>query len=188
VTDEAEHTSDSEAGDRGAKRGRDAGGARLPRTPSQTVGPYYAIGLSRVPQNELVEPNDPAAIRLGGQLLDGQGTPIGDGLIELWDPAGRRWGRSGTDADGRFSFVVTKAKPLPGQAPRLDVLVFARGLLRHQLTRIYFPDESAANEADPVLSGLDEADRSTLVARHENGALRFDIRMQGDRATVFFEH
>jgi protocatechuate 3,4-dioxygenase alpha subunit len=158
------------------------------RTPSQTVGPYYAIGLSRLPQNELADRRDPTAARLIGQLMDGQGDPISDGMIEAWDPAGMRWGRSRTDADGRFSFVVTKPAALPGQAPRLDVFVFARGLLRHQLTRVYFPDEAEANAADPVLSGLDEAARSTLVAEQEDGALRFDIRMQGDRATVFFAH
>ena len=160
----------------------------LPRTPSQTVGPFYAIGLGREAQNELADRREPGAVRLIGQLLDGEGAPIGDGMIELWDPAGRRWGRSATDADGRFSFVVTKPGALPGQAPRFDVFVFARGLLRHELTRIYFPDESDANAADPVLSGLDEAGRSTLVAEQEDGALRFDIRMQGDRQTVFFEH
>ena len=66
--------------------------------------------------------------------------------------------------------------------------MFARGLLRHQLTRVYFPDEAEANAADPVLSSLDEADRATLVAEQEDGALRFDIRMQGERETVFFEH
>jgi protocatechuate 3,4-dioxygenase alpha subunit len=157
------------------------------RTPSQTVGPYYAIGLAREVQNELADRRDPSALRLIGQLLDGEGTPINDGMIEIWDPAGRRWGRSGTDADGRFSFVVTKPEPLPGQAPRFDVFVFARGLLRHQLTRIYFPDEEA-NAVDPVFSGLDEQARATLVAEREDGALRFDIRMQGDRETVFFEH
>jgi protocatechuate 3,4-dioxygenase alpha subunit len=159
-----------------------------PRTPSQTVGPYYAIGLSRLPQNELAGRGDPGATMLIGQLIDGAGTPISDGMIEIWDAAGHRWGRSGTDADGRFSFVVTKPAPLRGQAPRFDVLVFARGLLRHQLTRIYFPDESEANAADPVLGSLDGADRATLLAQQEDGALRFDIRMQGDRATVFFEH
>ena len=160
----------------------------LPRTPSQTVGPYYAIGLSRLPQNELAARTDPGAMQLIGQLLDGAGTPISDGMIELWDPAGHRWGRSGTDADGRFSFVVTKPAPLPGQAPRFDVFVFARGLLRHQLTRIYFPDESEANAADPVLASLGDADRATLLAEAEDGALRLDIRMQGDPATVFFDH
>jgi len=160
----------------------------LPRTPSQTVGPYYAIGLTRRPQNELAGRGDPGAVRLIGQLIDGAGTPISDGMIEIWDAAGRRWGRSGTDADGRFSFVVTKPAPLPGQAPRFDVFVFARGLLRHELTRIYFPDEAEANVRDPVLSSLAEADRQTLVAVQEDGAMRFDIRMQGDRATVFFAH
>ncbi len=160
----------------------------LPRTPSQTVGPYYAIGLSRHPQNELAKRNDPGALRLIGQLIDGEGSPIGDGMVEIWDPVGHRWGRSGTDADGRFSFIVTKPDAFPGEAPRFDVLVFARGLLRHELTRIYFPDEVAANAADPVLSGLDDAGAATLVAQAEDGALRWDIHMQGDRATVFFTH
>ncbi len=127
-------------------------------------------------------------MRLIGQLLDGQDGPIGDGMVELWDPAGRRWARSGTDSEGRFSFVVTKPAALPGQAPRFDVFVFARGLLRHQLTRIHFPDESTANDADPVLSTLDATARATLLAEQEDGALRFDIRMQGDRQTVFFAH
>lgn len=155
------------------------------KTPSQTVGPFYTIGLSRSPQNELADLNDPAAIRLVGRLLDGQDEPISDGMVEAWDPAGGRWGRSGSDAEGRFSFVLTKPGALPGEAPRLDVYVFARGLLRHQLTRVYFPDE-AANETDPVFSGLDEDERATLVATEEGGALRFDIRMQG--GTVFFAH
>ena len=158
------------------------------RTPSQTVGPFFSIGLSREPPTELADPSDPAAVRLHGQLLDGQGVPIEDGMIELWDPAGRRWGRSGTDAEGRFSFVVTKPGALPGQAPRFDVFVFARGLLRHQLTRVHFPEEGPANAADEVLATLDERSRATLVAAQEHGALRFDIRMQGDRQTVFFEH
>jgi protocatechuate 3,4-dioxygenase, alpha subunit len=160
----------------------------LPKTASQTVGPFYTIGLSRETQNELAAPGDPGAVRLIGQLIDGAGTPIGDGMVEAWDATGKRWGRSGTDADGRFSFVVTKPDARPGQAPRLDVLVFARGLLRHQVTRVYFPDEAEANAADPVLSALGDADRATLVAEAEDGALRWDIRMQGDRATVFFAH
>ena len=160
----------------------------LPRTASQTVGPYYTLGLCRRPEHELASANDPGVFQLVGELLDGQGAPIGDGLIELWDAAGGRWGRSGTDTDGRFTFVATKPEPLPGQAPRFDVFVFARGLLRHQLTRIYFPDEAEANAGDPVLSLLDEDDRATLLAEEGDGVLRFDIRMQGEQATVFFEH
>jgi protocatechuate 3,4-dioxygenase, alpha subunit len=148
------------------------------RTPSQTVGPFYAIGLCRRPENELAEGGE---LRLIGQLLDGSGIPVSDGVIEIWDGVDRRWGRSGTDADGRFSFVV--AKPA-GEAPHFHVYVFARGLLRHQLTRIYFPDEPE----DAVLASLEPAERATLIADQEDGALRFDIRLQGDRQTVFFAH
>lgn len=157
----------------------------LPKTPSQTVGPYYAIGLCRRPDNELAPPADPSSLRLIGRLLDGEGTGI-DGMIEVWDTGAQRWGRSGTDSEGMFQFTVAKPQPAPGEAPRLDVHVFARGLLKHQLTRVYFPAEAEANAADPVLSQLSEDDRATLVAVPEDGALRFDIRMQGDRATVFF--
>ena len=154
------------------------------RTPSQTVGPYYVIGLVRRDDSRLVEHNDPGSLRLIGSLLDGQGTPIADGMIEIWD--GERWARSATDAEGRFSFTVAKPSARTGETPRFDVYVHARGLLRHQLTRIYFPDEP--NESDPVFSSLAEEEGATLVAEAEDGALRFDIRMQGDRATVFFEH
>ncbi len=158
----------------------------LMRTPSQTVGPFFAIGLCRRRENELADPGEPAAVQLIGTLFDGQGAPIDDGVIEIWDAAGRRWGRSGTDGEGRFRFVVTKPEPVAGHAPHFDVYVFARGLLKHQLTRIYFPDEGDANAADPVLSSLPEDDGATLIADPEDGALRFDVRMQGERATVFF--
>jgi protocatechuate 3,4-dioxygenase, alpha subunit len=105
-------------------------------------------------------------------------------MIEIWD--GSRWGRCGTDGAGRFSFGVAKPQARPGETPRLDILVFARGLLRHQLTRVYFPDEP--NETDPVFAALGDADRATLVAEQQDGALRFDIRLQGEGATVFFAH
>jgi protocatechuate 3,4-dioxygenase, alpha subunit len=161
----------------------------LPKTPSQTVGPFYAIGLCRRDENELAERSAQDAIQLVGRLVDGAGVPIADGLIEVWDRVGGSWGRCGTDGEGGFSFVVTKPEAAgPGGAPRFDVYVHARGLLRHQLTRVYFPDEAEANERDPVLSSLAGPDRETLVAMQENGALRFDIRMQGERATVFFAH
>jgi protocatechuate 3,4-dioxygenase alpha subunit len=136
----------------------------LPRTPSQTVGPYYEIGLCRRPENELVPRDEPGAVRLIGRLLDGEETAVSDGMIEIWDAASRRWGRCGTDADGRFSFVI-------GKTHHVEAYVFARGLLRHQLTRIFFADEAAPSE---------------LVAEHEDGAYRFDIRLQGERQTVFF--
>jgi protocatechuate 3,4-dioxygenase alpha subunit len=154
------------------------------RTPSQTVGPYYEIGLCRRPDNELAPRTDANALLLIGRLFDGEGAQIADGMIEIWD--GSRWGRSGTDSEGRFSFTVTKPPARPAETPRFDVYVFARGLLRHQLTRVYFPDEP--NEVDPVYAALSDADRQTLLAQREDGALRFDIRMQGDRATAFFAH
>jgi len=136
------------------------------RTPSQTVGPYFAIGLCARPQNEVVA----NGVELTGRLLDGEEVPVGDGVIEVWDARARRWGRCGTDAEGRFSFVVD------ADAPHLEVCVFARGLLRHQLTRVYLSGEPR----DPALA--------TLVAQPHDGAFRFDIRLQGDRQTVFFEH
>jgi protocatechuate 3,4-dioxygenase, alpha subunit len=142
------------------------------RTPSQTVGPFYSIGLSRRSLNVL----DPAGIELHGTLFDGAGQPIRDGMIELWDARGVRWGRCGTEDEGGFAFRVPKVT-------HLEVFVFARGLLRHQWTRVYLGGGS-----DPVLAALAAADRETLVAVDEGDALRFDIHMQGDRATVFFAH
>jgi protocatechuate 3,4-dioxygenase alpha subunit len=133
------------------------------RTPSQTVGPFYSIGLTRRPEHVLAEDG----FELTGRLLDGQEEPIADGMIEMCD--GRRWGRSATDADGGFTFRV------PTDVDHFHVFVFARGLLRHQLTRIYLTD--GPDVPDP-----------TLLAAREDGRLRFDIRMQGDRATLFFEH
>jgi protocatechuate 3,4-dioxygenase, alpha subunit len=143
----------------------------IPTTPSQTVGPYYAIGLQRRPDNEL----DPEGVVLSGRLLDGEGDPI-DGMVEVWDPELRAWGRSGTDADGRFEFRVGPDRGV------LEAYVFARGLLKHQRTRVYLREDAA----DDVLDALPADQRRTLVAKIDNGALHWDIRMQGDRATVFF--
>jgi protocatechuate 3,4-dioxygenase, alpha subunit len=146
------------------------------RTPSQTVGPFFAIGLSRPAQSELV-PGGP--VRLVGRVLDGAGEPVPDAVVELWQAGGEgtRWGRCGTDAEGRFEFQTEH--PPDGVA---DVMVFARGLLRHLVTRCYFP-----GVGDGVLAALDPADRDTLIARDEDGALRFDIRLQGEQQTVFFD-
>ena len=134
-------------------------------TPSQTVGPYFSIGLCRRPDDELA----PDGLELAGHLLDGQGEPIPDGVVEVFDAATRTWGRAGADADGRFRFLV------PHGTARLEAYVFARGLLRHQLTRIY-------------LDGGAGAEDETLVAERDGDGFRFDIRMQGDRATLFFDH
>ena len=137
----------------------------MSRTPSQTVGPYYSIGLCRRRDHELA----PDGVELTGRLLDGRGDAIRDGVVELFDTETRAWGRAGTDEDGRFAFLV------PREARRLEAFVFARGLLRHQLTRIYLDDGA-------------DAEDETLLAAPAGDGFRFDIRMQGDRATLFFEH
>ena len=144
------------------------------RTPSQTVGPYFTIGMSRTRQCDVVPGG---GVRIVGRVLDGDG-PVHDALVELWQQGeeGTLWGRCGTDADGSFEFVTER--PADGVA---DVQVFARGLLRHLVTRLYFPGVS-----DEVLEAVEPDRRETLVAREEDGALRFDIHLQGDRETVFF--
>jgi protocatechuate 3,4-dioxygenase alpha subunit len=153
-------------------------------TPSQTVGPFFSIGLTDATQNELVPDG---SVRIVGQVFDGGGDPIPDAAVELWQPGpnGTLWGRCGTNADGAFEFVTDKPAAKEGAAPAIDVLVFARGLLRHLATRLYFPDE-AANDGDPLLASLEPDERETLVARPDGDALRFDIRLQGERQTVFF--
>ena len=156
-------------------------------TPSQTVGPYFSLGLLDSPANELVR----GGIRITGRVLDGAGEPVPDALIEIWqaDEEGRYrpdfgWGRSGCDEDGRYSFATFKPGPVDGQAPHLTVMVFARGLLKPVLTRMYFPDEEEANGRDSVLSAVD--DPSTLIGRASGAGLEFDIHLQGDDETVFF--
>ncbi|MGZ4282089.1 MAG: protocatechuate 3,4-dioxygenase subunit alpha [Gaiellaceae bacterium] len=180
-------------------------------SPSQTVGPYGSIGLFReLIHGKLVDPADPRAFRLYGTLIDGAGEPVPDGMVEIWqaNPVGRYahpaddrseleledgflgFGRSATPG-GRFDFVTVKPGPVPWpgggmQAPHIEVGVFARGLLKRAVTRVYFPDEEAANAADPVLSRLGEAARATLLAVAESDGLRFDIRLQGPGHTAFF--
>jgi protocatechuate 3,4-dioxygenase, alpha subunit len=182
----------------------------LAPTPSQTIGPFFHIGI-REGGPELISPDDPDAVRLRGVVLDGEGNPVDDGLVEVWQAnrAGRYahpedardeppleegfdgFGRCPTDAQGRYELVTVKpgAVPAPGgrlQAPHIEMSVFARGVLKRLATRVYFPDEPEANEEDPVLSAVEPERRSTLVAREEDGGLRFDVHLQGDRETVFF--
>lgn len=185
----------------------------LALTPSQTVGPYLAIGLFRDPIGpQLVDPADPRALRIRGLLLDGAGEPVSDGMVEIWqaNAAGRYrhevdtqaeipleegflgFGRSGTADGGSFSFTTIKPGAVPWpegglQAPHVVVVVFARGLLKHAVTRMYFPDEAEANGADPILSRLGVDAAATLVAAaQQDGSLRFDIRLQGAGQTTFF--
>jgi protocatechuate 3,4-dioxygenase, alpha subunit len=181
-------------------------------TPSQTTGPYLEIGLIGGPiSSNLVDESDPRAIILSGMLSDGAGDPVPDGMIEIWQanaagryahPADDReeipleegftgFGRSATDEAGRFGFVTVKPGPVPWvdgrlQAPHLVVGIFARGLLKRVATRMYFPDEGVANAEDPVLFGLEPEEQASLVARENDGALYFDIVLQGPGQTTFF--
>ena len=184
-------------------------------TPSQTVGPYFAIRLPWPDGPFVVSEGTPGAITITGRLYDGAGNVIPDGLIETWqagpdgrfthpdDPRGpaqdggqsfRGFGRCPTAPDGSYRIVTVKPGPLPTpdgdiEAPHLDVSVFARGLLNRVVTRMYFPDEMAANAANPVLCSISQqARRATLIAVPEpQGELRFDIWLQGERETVFFD-
>jgi len=181
------------------------------RTPSQTVGPYFAIELTgRFPAGT-APAGAPGAIRLRGRVLDGAGDPVNDAMVELWQaaPSGRYahpddprdelsvpagftgFARTGTEADGSFEFTIVKPGQVPWpegglQAPHLEVGVLARGLLKRLVTRLYFPDEEEANAADPFLSTLEPGPRATLVAVPDGGGLRFDVVLQGKRQTAFF--
>ncbi len=155
-------------------------------TPAQTVGPFFGFALPFQHDSELVAADAPGAVRLEGQLLDGEGAPVPDGLVEIW--YGDSFGRCRTDAEGVFHFILCKPPAPAGQAPHLNVTVFARGLLKHLATRLYFPDEGPANAADPVLGGVPDPERrETLIAVADAGKLRFDIRLQGEAETVFFD-
>jgi protocatechuate 3,4-dioxygenase alpha subunit len=151
------------------------------------VGPFFGFALP-FPGDADAASGD-HALRIEGQLLDGEGAPVADGLLEVWDAD--QFGRCRTDSEGAYHFTINKPPapaPRPGIAfaPHLNVNVFARGLLRHLVTRIYFPDEEAANAADPVLARVEPGRRATLVARRDGRVLRFDVHLQGADETVFF--
>src|SRR5918994_561011 len=187
----------------------------MKQTPSQTVGPFYSIGLTDREMNTLFsESTQGQRIRIEGQVIDGDGKPVPDAMIEIWqanaygrynhpddkqekplDGSFTGWGRSGTEPSGFYSFETIKPGPVPGsdesvQAPHINVVVFARGMLVHAFTRIYFSDEPA-NESDAVLNSIEKERQQTLIAtrREENGKVvyRFDIRLQGENETVFFD-
>jgi protocatechuate 3,4-dioxygenase alpha subunit len=192
-------------------------------TPSQTVGPFFAIGLPWPDGPYVVPDGTEGAFWLRGRVLDGAGDPVPDALVESWQAApdgrfgdgpgtaigaggpaplpgpGRRnfrgfrgFGRSPSDADGHWGILTVRPGRVPDQtgrlqAPHLDLSVFARGLLDRVVTRVYLPDETVANAEDPVLSGVEGNRRSTLVATPDGDGFRFDIRLQGEGETVFFD-
>jgi protocatechuate 3,4-dioxygenase alpha subunit len=161
------------------------------QSPSQTIGPLYGFALMFEGSHEAVAPDSPGAVAIEGLILDGDGVPLSwpEGFIEFWE--GDQWARARTDENGLYRVVVRKPEPAPTpggavQAPHLNVTVFARGLLKQVLTRVYFPDETAANAADPILELVPPEDRPLLVATPQRDVLRFDIRLQGADETPFF--
>jgi protocatechuate 3,4-dioxygenase alpha subunit len=172
----------------------------MPTTPSQTVGPFFAIELPYADGRYAVPEGTPGAVWLRGRVLDGDGAPVPDALVETWqaDPSGqfggdfRGFGRSGTDEEGRWAILTLKPGPVPGasgeaaQAPHVDLNIFARGLLHRVVTRLYFADEGQANAADPVLAGLGEDARATLIAQPCADGYELDVHLQGPHETTFF--
>lgn len=193
-------------------------------TPSQTVGPYFAYGLlphmyarRSIANHQISKPDTSGEhFRLVGRVYDGNGAPIEDAMLEIWqadcegryaspadpnshlqtDTAFRGFGRTGTTPQGDFVFETIKPGRVRGsgnalQAPHLNLIVFSRGLLTHLYTRIYFDDEDIANDEDEILGLVEPARRSTLIAKREQDGsgivYRFDIHMQGNNETVFLE-
>jgi protocatechuate 3,4-dioxygenase, alpha subunit len=192
---------------------------KLIATPSQTVGPFFHLGMARAGWADLTT-DGPAGerITIEGRVTDGDGAAVPDAILEVWqanaagryshpedrqtekplDPHFHGFGRVATDEDGRFRLVTVKPGPVPGngnalQAPHINVALFARGLLVHLFTRIYFADETAANAGDPLLSSIDHAAvRETLLARRAAASAnppiyRWDIVMQGSGETAFLD-
>ena len=193
------------------------------QTPSQTIGPFFAYGLTaeqygyafnQIATADLLAGNpdiDGTRISIVGRVLDGNGASVSDAMIEIWQadaqgrykhPADDRiansgfngFGRAGTGTDeqARFQFDTIKPASVDGvQAPHISVCIFARGLLNHLFTRIYFDDEISANASDPVLAAVPDDRRHTLIARRSEDAsgvqYTFDIALQGDNETVFLD-
>jgi protocatechuate 3,4-dioxygenase, alpha subunit len=160
-------------------------------TPSQTVGPFFGIGLPWDGGPFAVPPGAPGASWLRGRVFDGAGELVPDALLETWQTTGegRGFARVGTGPDGSYAILFSKPGPDgTGQAPHLAMSVFARGLLDRVVTRVYFDDEPDANAADPVLTSITEpALRATLIAVSAGDGYRFDIRLQGEGETVFLD-
>lgn len=158
-------------------------------TPSQTVGPFFGVGLPFPDGAEYADPEARDSLRIEGQLLDGKGEPVAEGLLELWE--GEQFARCRTDVEGAFCFTMRRPKARIGhagpQAPHFELFVFARGLQRQLWTRVYLPDEQERNAQDPVLSKVEPERQATLVAMRDGAALHFDVRLQGAGETVFFE-
>lgn len=163
-------------GHRPSRSRRDAERRLTVPTPSQTVGPFFGFAMPFEGDAHAVAPGSDGAVRIEGQVFDGAREPVPDAVLEVSD--GQQFARCGTDAEGAFHFTVRKT-------PYLDVLVLARGLLRHLATRMYFPDTDLSD--DPLMRLVEPERRHTLVASATKGGLRFDIRLQGEEETVFIQ-
>jgi protocatechuate 3,4-dioxygenase alpha subunit len=183
-------------------------------TPSQTVGPFFHIGCTKLMVSNLAGPNvQGACITVEGRILDSDGDPVPDAMIEIWqanasgkyahiddmqdkplDPDFKGYGRVATDQNGKFRFTTIKPGPVPGsdgsiQAPHLMISIFMRGLLKRLVSRIYFPGDPI-NASDPVLNLVDPIRRETLIARPTGKSLAillWDVILQGKGETVFFD-
>ena len=184
----------------------------LTATASQTVGPFFRIGL----EHRYVADIAPSAaagdrIAIHGRVVDGDGKPVNDAILEIWQanahgkyahpddvqnkpltPGFQGFGRVPTDENGEFRFTTVKPGSVAGphgmpQAPHLLAAIFMRGLLIHLLTRIYFPDD-AANADDPVLKLIPAERRATLIATKSGGGLEWNVILQGGNETVFFDY
>lgn len=180
---------------------------KLPPTPAQTVGPYFGMALTPEGASRLVPADHPDAIVISGNLTDGAGSPVKEGMIEIWqagadgrypgqplgvDDSFTGFGTCHADDDGSYEFITLKPGPVPApdggsQAPHINVAVNGLGILKPLRTRIYFSDEAVANAADPVLQNVDEERRGLLVARVDGQKVTFDITLQGENETPFFE-
>ena len=185
---------------------------KLSATAAQTVGPFFRIGLEHLYVADLA----PAAAKgdklaIHGRVIDGDGKPVDDAVIEIWQadalgkyahpddaqnkpttPGFQGFGRVPTDEHGAFRFTTVKPGSVPGprgmpQAPHLLVAVFMRGLLKHLLTRMYFPDDPD-NAADPVMKLVPMQRHSTLIAMKADDRLEWNVILQGENETVFFDY
>jgi protocatechuate 3,4-dioxygenase alpha subunit len=180
----------------------------LKQSPSQTVGPFFHYSLISESGNVMVNARTLGQrIRIGGRVLDGAGDAVPDAMVEIWqadsagrfnhpkdpqhsqaDPNFKGFGRSGTDAEGAFWFQTIKPGAREG-VPYIAVRVFSRGMLIHAVSRLYFSDQD--NSQDAVLQSIPAERRDTLIAVREEGLegtlYRWDIRLQGEGETVFFD-
>jgi protocatechuate 3,4-dioxygenase, alpha subunit len=169
------------------------------QTPSQTIGPYFAYSLTpeqyrydfkQMVDNQMVDSiSEPDGITIIGKVFDGENEVIPDAVIEIWDAKNQLFGRfgTGTDEEKRFIFHTIKPQSIDGQAPYLSVIIFMRGQLIHSYTRIYFSDEEILNQQDEALNLVPIDRKHTLIANKKSNIYEFNIYMQGENETVFFD-